>query len=80
MKLSGLLIPAALLPVMIPFVHEVATAPLGDIDVEAAASQRILELQAQYQQNILDTVSNRTSGCTAQNIQRRQEWYVLPLH
>ncbi|KAL2149028.1 hypothetical protein VTH82DRAFT_1714 [Thermothelomyces myriococcoides] len=79
MKLSGLLIPAALLPVMIPFVHEVATAPLGDIDVEAAASQRILELQAQYQQNILDTVSNRTSGCTAQNIQRRQEWSTLSL-
>ncbi|KAL2186890.1 Di-copper centre-containing protein [Thermothelomyces heterothallicus CBS 203.75] len=72
MKLSTL--PAAL-PSLILLAHQAAPAPLGNVDAEAAASQRILELQAQYQQNVLDAISNRTSGCTAQNIQRRQEWY-----
>ncbi|KAL2193336.1 hypothetical protein P885DRAFT_45786 [Corynascus similis CBS 632.67] len=51
-------------------------APIGNPNAEAAASKRILELQTRYQQNVLASISNRTSGCTAENIQHRREWYV----
>ncbi|KAL2162525.1 hypothetical protein VTH06DRAFT_7439 [Thermothelomyces fergusii] len=76
MKLSAL--PAVLLP-FVPLARQAAAAPLGNADAEAMASQRILELQARYQQNILDVIKNRTSGCTAQTIQRRKEWTALSL-
>ncbi|KAH6842311.1 hypothetical protein B0I37DRAFT_392924 [Chaetomium sp. MPI-CAGE-AT-0009] len=54
-----------------------AAAPVGDVEFEAAASERILELQTQYQQNIHDAISNRTTGCTTKNIRARKEWSAL---
>ncbi|KAK3291535.1 uncharacterized protein B0H64DRAFT_420332 [Chaetomium fimeti] len=45
--------------------------------LEAAASARILELQTQYQQNIHDAISNRTTGCTTKSIRPRKEWSGL---
>ncbi|KAK4142681.1 uncharacterized protein C8A04DRAFT_38068 [Dichotomopilus funicola] len=48
-----------------------------DIDPEIEASKRIDELHKQYQHNIFKTISNRTTGCTSKNIQRRKEWSTL---
>jgi tyrosinase len=59
---------------LLSLAHLAIAAPVGDADPEVAASKRILELQAQYQQNIFGAIDNRTTGCTAQNIQRRKEW------
>ena len=59
---------------LLSLAHLAITAPVGDADPEVAASKRILELQAQYQHNILAVIDNRTTSCTAQNIQLRKEW------
>lgn len=46
---------------------------------EADATKQINEWQAQYNQYIKATVKTRQTGCTAENILKRQEWY-LSLH
>lgn len=43
---------------------------------EAQATKQINEWQAQYNQYIEATVKTRQTGCTAENIVKRQEWYA----
>ncbi|KAH6617539.1 hypothetical protein F5144DRAFT_660919 [Chaetomium tenue] len=49
------------------------------INQPAAASERILELQAQYHQSIYGIISNRTTGCTIGTLRARKEWSALTL-
>jgi tyrosinase len=48
--------------------------PIREPDREVSAASRILELQTQYQHNVLGKIGQRRSGCTTQTIQRRKEW------
>lgn len=47
---------------------------------EADATRQINEWQAQYNQYIEAMVKTRQTGCTAENIVERQEWYVSLHH
>ena len=44
---------------------------------QAAASRQIKEWQHRYNSYIFKTLKHRTSGCTLDKLQYRQEWYVL---
>lgn len=47
---------------------------------EAAATKQINDWQAQYNKYIEATIKTRQVGCTAENIVKRQEWYVSLHH
>ena len=56
----------------LPLTGLASAAPADDIEV--AASKRVSKLQKQYQENILDIIKRRTTGCTDKKILRRKEW------
>ncbi|EAQ84435.1 hypothetical protein CHGG_08449 [Chaetomium globosum CBS 148.51] len=63
-------------------VHSIACnegSPSNVAPHEAAASERILELQTQYHQSIYGIISNRTTGCTIDTLRARKEWSALTL-
>jgi hypothetical protein len=52
----------------------VTAAPVGDLDPEVAAAQRITALQTTYFNKIFGDVSTRYNGCSAHNVRTRKEW------
>ena len=54
------------------FVEAAPTAP----DPQQAASRQIEKWQRQYNEQILKTVKERKSGCTAEKLIYRKEWSV----